>query len=164
MPASGLRPHFQSSFVFSIRWVRNAPVGVWLNTLCQGEEIDILQQTILGSDNLKLCFNICTSGPCLVCVPFCMPLWWDPAYFTSSSRPFCVVSLLPHFALISLVIFAELCTLLCYQVFVLKFRYRVSLTVSNLNFFAPLRLSKRMSINPKPVKKIYWKVNNFTVH
>ena len=35
---------------------------------------------------------------------------------------FVYISYLPHFATTSLVIFAELCILLCYEVFVLKFR------------------------------------------
>ena len=35
---------------------------------------------------------------------------------------FVYISYLPHFAKTSLVIFAELCILLCYEVFVLKFR------------------------------------------
>ena len=35
---------------------------------------------------------------------------------------FVYISHLPHFATTGLVIFAELCILLCYEVFVLKFR------------------------------------------
>ena len=35
---------------------------------------------------------------------------------------FVYISYLTHFAIASLVIFAELCILLCYEVFVLKFR------------------------------------------
>ena len=35
---------------------------------------------------------------------------------------FAYISNLTHFAITSLVIFAELCILLCYEVFVLKFR------------------------------------------
>ena len=35
---------------------------------------------------------------------------------------FVYISYLPYFARASLVIFAELCILLCYEVFVLKFR------------------------------------------
>ena len=43
------------------------------------------------------------------------------------------ISYLTHFAITSLVTFTELCILLCYEVFVLKFRKRVSIVVSFLS-------------------------------
>jgi len=42
---------------------------------------------------------------------------------------FVYISYLTHFAITTLVIFAELCILLCCEVFVLKFRWRVSIFV-----------------------------------
>ena len=43
------------------------------------------------------------------------------------------ISYLTHFMITSLVTFTELCILLCYEVFVLKFRKRVSIFVSFLS-------------------------------